>query len=276
MERIPVMEKIIGFFKSIYEKITDFTLQNLFPAIVVFVIGFLVIMILMKLLNKVLNRSKLEKPAATLILSVIRVGLFLLLFLISASSLGIDVSGIIALASVLTLAISLALQDALANVIGGFTLLSTKPFRVGDYVEIRGEGGTVLAIGLTYTQLLTPDRKTISIPNRNVIAASVVNYTLEGTRRVDISIQAAYSNDPEQVIAALLQAADTPTAMQEPAPYAALSSYGESTMGYILQIWCKSEDYWTTLHTVNRNIRKVFEQSGIQMTYPHLNVHLDK
>lgn len=276
MERIPVMEKIIGFFKSIYEKITDFTLQNLFPAIVVFVIGFLVIMILMKLLNKVLNRSKLEKPAATLILSVIRVGLFLLLFLISASSLGIDVSGIIALASVLTLAISLALQDALANVIGGFTLLSTKPFRVGDYVEISGEGGTVLAIGLTYTQLLTPDRKTISIPNRNVIAASVVNYTLEGTRRVDISIQAAYSNDPEQVIAALLQAADTPTAMQEPAPYAALSSYGESTMGYILQIWCKSEDYWTTLHTVNRNIRKVFEQSGIQMTYPHLNVHLDK
>lgn len=276
MERIPVMEKIIGFFKSIYEKITDFTLQNLFPAIVVFVIGFLAIMILMKLLNKALNRSKLEKPAATLILSVIRVGLFLLLFLISASSLGIDVSGIIALASVLTLAISLALQDALANVIGGFTLLSTKPFRVGDYVEISGEGGTVLAIGLTYTQLLTPDRKTISIPNRNVIAASVVNYTLEGTRRVDISIQAAYSNDPEQVIAALLQAADTPTAMQEPAPYAALSSYGESTMGYILQIWCKSEDYWTTLHTVNRNIRKVFEQSGIQMTYPHLNVHLDK
>lgn len=276
MERIPVMEKIIGFFKSIYEKITDFTLQNLFPAIVVFVIGFLAIMILMKLLNKVLNRSKLEKPAATLILSVIRVGLFLLLFLISASSLGIDVSGIIALASVLTLAISLALQDALANVIGGFTLLSTKPFRVGDYVEISGEGGTVLAIGLTYTQLLTPDRKTISIPNRNVIAASVVNYTLEGTRRVDISIQAAYSNDPEQVIAALMQAADTPTAMQEPAPYAALSSYGESTMGYILQIWCKSEDYWTTLHTVNRNIRKVFEQSGIQMTYPHLNVHLDK
>lgn len=276
MERIPVMEKIIGFFKSIYEKITDFTLQNLFPAIVVFVIGFLAIMILMKLLNKALNRSKLEKPAATLILSVIRVGLFLLLFLISASSLGIDVSGIIALASVLTLAISLALQDALANVIGGFTLLSTKPFRVGDYVEISGEGGTVLAIGLTYTKLLTPDRKTISIPNRNVIAASVVNYTLEGTRRVDISIQAAYSNDPEQVIAALLQAADTPTAMQEPAPYAALSSYGESTMGYILQIWCKSEDYWTTLHTVNRNIRKVFEQSGIQMTYPHLNVHLDK
>lgn len=276
MERIPVMEKIIGFFKSIYEKISDFTLQNLFPAIVVFVIGFFTIMILMKLLNKVLNRSKLEKPATTLILSVIRVGLFLVLFLISASSLGIDVSGVIALASVLTLAISLALQDALANVIGGFTLLSTKPFRVGDYVEISGEGGTVQAIGLTYTQLLTPDRKTISIPNRNVIAASVVNYTLEGTRRVDISIQAAYSNDPEQVIAALLQAADTPTAMQEPTPYAALSSYGESTVGYILQIWCKSEDYWTTLHTVNRNIRKVFEQSGVQMSYPHLNVHLDK
>ena len=270
------MEKIVGFFKTLYEKLSDFTVQNLFPAIVVFVIGFFAIVIIMKLLTRLLNRSKLEKPATTLILSVIRVGLFLLLFLISASSLGIDVSGVIALASVLTLAISLALQDALSNVIGGFTLLSTKPFRVGDYVEISGEGGTVMKIGLTYTQLLTPDRKTVSLPNRNVIAANVVNYSLDGTRRVDITIQAAYSNDPQQVIAALLQAADTPTALQDPAPYAALSAYGESTMGYILQIWCKAEDYWTTLHTVNRNIRKVFDASGIQMSYPHLNVHLDK
>lgn len=250
--------------------------QNLFPAVVIFAVGFLAVVILMKILSRLLNKSRLEKPAATLILSVVRVALFLVLFLISASSLGIDVSGIIALASVLTLAISLALQDALSNVIGGFTLLSTKPFRVGDYVEIGSEGGTVLKIGLTYTQLLTPDRKTISIPNRNVIAASVINYTLEGTRRVDITVQAAYSNDPELVIAALLQAADTPTAMKEPAPYAALSAYGESTMGYILQIWCKAEDYWATMHTVNRNIRKVFDQSGIKMSYPHINVHLDK
>ena len=270
------MEKIIGFFQNIYEKISHFTLQNLFPAIVVFVIGFLSIIVIMRILNKLFNRSKMEKAVSSLILSVIRVGLFLMLFLVSASSLGIDVSGIIALASVLTLAISLALQDALANVIGGFTLLSTKPFRVGDYVEIAGEGGTVMKIGLTYTQLLTADRKTISIPNRNVIAASVVNYTLEGTRRVDITIQASYDNDPEQVIAALLQAADTPTAFHDPAPYAALSAYGESTMGYILQIWCKSEDYWATMHTVNRNIRKVFQQSGIEMSYPHLNVHIDK
>lgn len=270
------MERIVTFFKDIFHNMSDFTLHNLFPAIVIFVIGFLAITILMKILNKLVYRTKLERPVTTLILSVIRAGLLLLLFLSCCSSLGIDVSGIIALASVLTLAISLSLQDALANLIGGFTLLSTKPFRVGDYVEISGESGTVIKIGLTYTQLLTPDRKTVSLPNKSVVAANVVNYTIEGSRRVDITIQVSYDCAPEQVIAALLQAADTPTALTDPKPYAALSSYGDSTMGYILQFYCKAEDYWSALHTVNLNIRKEFDRCGIVMSYPHLNVHLDK
>lgn len=270
------MERIITFFKDILHNMSDFTVHNLFPAIVIFVIGFLAITILMKILNKLVHRTKLERPATTLILSVIRVGLLLLLILTCCSSLGIDVSGIIALASVLTLAISLSLQDALANLIGGFTLLSTKPFRVGDYVEISEESGTVIKIGLTYTQLLTPDRKTVSLPNKSVVSANVVNYSIEGSRRVDITIQVSYDCAPEQVITALLQAADTPTALADPAPYAALSTYGDSTIGYILQIYCKTEDYWTTLHTVNRNIRTEFDRCGIVMSYPHLNVHLDK
>ena len=93
---------------------------------------------------------------------------------------------------------------------------------------------------------------------------------------MDIAVNVAYANDPEAVIEALKKAALVPTALQEPLPYAAVSTYNESTVGYILQVWCKAEDYWATMHTVNCNIRTVFKEADIRMTYPHLNVHLDK
>ena len=131
--------------------------------------------------------------------------LYALLALIVASKLGIDVTGIIALASVATLAISLALQNALANVFGGFVLLSTHPFHSGDFVEIAGQSGTVEEIGMTYTRLATPDNKQVSIPNSAVVAAQIVNYTASGTRRVEVKVCASYTDEPQTVIDALIR-----------------------------------------------------------------------
>lgn len=264
------------FWKNIWNTISGFTLHRLLPAMLILVAGILIVRITVKILNKAMGKSKLDKAVVSLIISVLRVILLLVIFLVAASALGIDVSGIVALASVLTLAVSLAVQDALTNLIGGFTLLNTKPFSIGDYVEVAGQGGTVQQVGLTYTKLLTPDRKTVSIPNSSVVAAQIVNYTVDGTRRVDITVNVAYNNDPEQVIAALKEAAAVPTALQEPVPYCAISAYNDSTMSYILQVWSTSADYWTTMHAINRNIRAVFKDQGIIMTYPHLNIHLDK
>ncbi len=255
---------------------STFALHKLLPAVLIFAAGWFAIQIIMKLLSKALNKTKFEPAAVSLILSVIRVVLWLLLCLITASSLGIDVTGIVALASVLTLAVSLSVQDALSNLIGGFTLLYTKPFHIGDFVEIGGECGTVQQIGLTYTKLLTADSKTVSMPNKSVVSAQIVNYTVTGVRRVDIAVNVSYSSNPDLVLEALKEAAQVPTALNEPAPYAAISLYGESTVGYILQVWSTSDDYWTTLHTINRNIRNVFTEKGVIMTYPHLNIHLDK
>jgi len=266
----------LDFFRNLLHNFGDFALYRLLPAVVIFVIGSLIVRIVVKLLKKGLSRTKLEQAASTLIVSVIRVALLLILALTATSFLGIDVSGIVALASVLTLAISLSVQDALTNLIGGFTLLYTKPFQIGDYVEIGGVSGTVQQIGLTYTQLLTPDRKTISMPNSSVVSAQIINYTVDGTRRVDIKMNVAYGNDPEDVIAALKEAAEVPTILPEPIPYCAVSAYNESTIEYILQVWSTSDNYWPTLHAINRNIRTVFKEKGIIMTYPHLNVHLDK
>ena len=193
-----------------------------------------------------------------------------------ASKLGIDVTGIVALASVLTLAVSLALQNILANVIGGFTLLYTKPFSSGDFVEIAGQSGTVNEIGLTYTKLATPDNKVISIPNSAVIAAQIINYSVTGTRRVDVNVSASYGAPVEKVLEALREAGQVANTLPDQAPFAAVTNYGESSIEYTLRVWSTADNYWDVLFAVNQNVKAVFDAKGIAMTYPHLNVHLDK
>lgn len=264
------------FWKNILNSVSGFALHHLLPAVLVLVAGILAVRIIVRIINKAMGKTKLDPAVVSLITSVLRVVLLLVVILVAVSSLGIDVSGIVALASVLTLAVSLAVQDALTNLIGGFTLLNTKPFTMGDFVEIAGQSGTVQQVGLTYTKLLTPDRKTVSIPNSSVVAAQIINYTVDGTRRVDITVNVAYSNDPEQVIAALKEAAAVPTALTDPVPYCAVSAYNDSTVGYILQVWSTADDYWPTMHAINRNIRAVFKEKGVIMTYPHLNIHVEK
>lgn len=249
---------------------------TLIPNIIFFVIGILLVQIVLTIIGKMLQKTKLEKAAHTLIRSTARVFLYLTLGLVIATRLGIDVTAIVALASVLTLAISLAVQNALSNVIGGFTLLSTRPFSSGDFVEIAGQSGSVQEIGLTYTKLSTPDNKIVSIPNSSVVAAQIVNYTTSGTRRVTVRINASYDSGIEQVLTALRQSADVPTALQDPAPFAALENYGESTITYVMHLWCKSEDFWTTTFAVNQNIKAKFEENQVSFSYPHLNVHVEK
>ena len=253
-----------------------YILNKVLPALLILAVGLIVIRILLTIINKTLTKSPLEKAAVSLIRSVIRIVLYLLLILILASSLGIDVTGIVALASVLTLAVSLALQDALTNLIGGFTLLSTKPFRSEDFVEIAGQSGTVKEIGLTYTKLLTADGKIVSIPNKSVVNAEILNYTAAGIRRVDINIGVSYNCKVDDVMAVLKLAANCPTILPDREPYTAVSGYGESTINYVLQVWTTADNYWPTLHTINRSIQSLFEQHQIQFSYPHLNIHVDK
>ena len=254
----------------------NYGVHSVLPAILLLLVGLIVIRIVLTLVSKGLKKSKLEKAAHTLIKSVVRVALYLLLLLMVASSLGIDVTGVVALASVLTLAVSLALQNALSNVVGGFTLLSNKPFVSGDFVEIAGQSGTVQEIGLTYTKLNTADNKVVSIPNSSVVAAQIVNYTTAGTRRVEVQVCAAYTESIEDVLAALRQAGAVSMVLPDKEPVAMVSAYKDSAIEYGLHVWCKSADYWGAMAEVKKNIKTVFDEKGIAMTYPHINVHLDK
>lgn len=253
-----------------------FALGRLLPALFLLLAGILIVRLVLRIVSSTLKKTKLEKAAHSLIKSVIRIALYLLLGLVVASSLGIDVTGVVALASVLTLAISLSIQNALTNVIGGFTLLHTKPFVSGDYVEIAGQSGSVKEIGLTYTKLATPDNKEISIPNSAVVSAEIVNYTVTGTRRVDITVSASYDSPVENVLAALQEAADVPNLLEDKESFIALKEYGNSAIVYVVRVWCKTDDYWTVHFAITKRIKELFDRDNLSMTYPHINVHLDK
>ena len=250
--------------------------EKAIPAIVLLAVGLLAIRIVMTVVNKLLEKTHLEKAAHGLIKSAARVVLYLLLGLMVADALGIDVTSIIALASVLTLAISLSVQNALTNVFGGFTLLYTHPFKSGDFVEVAGKSGTVQEISMTYTKLATPDNKIISIPNASVVAGDIINYTVAGVRRVDVAIQAVYSEPSQKVIDALIQAGTVDKVMLDPAPAALISAYGDGAIQYSLRVWTKSEDYWDVYFLINRNIRDIFEAQGIKMAYPHMHIYMEK
>lgn len=250
--------------------------KKLMGTVLILAIGVLVIRVITRLITAALEKSHLEKAAHSLILSLARAAMYVLLFLIAASQMGIDVSSIVALASVLTLALSLALQNMVSNLIGGFVILYTHPFHSGDYVEIAGQGGTVKEISMTYTVLATPDNRIISIPNSAVAAAQVVNYSSADSRRVELTVTASYDAPTQKVLDALVLAGTVDNALLNPAPSAVIVSYDDSAIRYSLRIWVKPGDYWDVYFQVNQRIKDVFDQQGIEMTYPHLNVHLDK
>ena len=250
-------------------------LDSAVSTVLTLVVGILLIKAVLRLLRKALEKTRLEKAAYGLILSLTKIGLYLLLGLSLAAGLGIDVTGVVALASVLTLAVSLALQNMLANVLGGFALLTTHPFHSGDFVDIGDQSGTVTAIDMTYTRLMTPDNKVVCIPNSTVMSATVVNYSAGGIRRAELKISAGYDAPTQKVIDALVLAATVDNALLEPAPFAAVESYGDNAIQYILRFWAKTPEYWDVYFQVNQRVKTVFDQQGIQMTYPPLNVHLD-
>ena len=263
------MESVIEFFTSL-------TLNTVIPVLLTAAVGVLVIRAILKLADRALSRFKLDKAAVSLLKSLTKVVLYVLLALMVAERLGVDVTGVVALASVASLALSLALQDALSNVIGGFTLLSNKPFKAGDYVEIAGQGGTVQAIDIAYTKLSTPDNKLIFLPNASVVASQIVNYSTATTRRVDVTVTASYDAPIETVKTALLRAADLPQVLSDPAPFAGVTNYGDSAIEYVVRVWTSNADYWNVKFAITEGISREFQASNVEMTFPHLNVHLDK
>ena len=129
---------------------------------------------------------------------------------------------------------------------------------------------------MTYTKLATPDNKIISIPNSSVVSGDIINYTVAGVRRVDVSIQTVYAEPSQKVMDALVQAGTVDKVLLDPAPVAVIDSYADNGIRYSLRVWTKAEDYWDVYFVINQNIRSIFEAQDIKMAYPHMHIYMEQ
>ena len=263
-------------FDKIWEALGLSGASVLVSAILVCLVCVIAIKIIMKAVDKLLSKSqKMDGILQGFIKTVIRIALWALAIVIIAGSLGIPTASLVAVLSIAGMALSLAAQNILANLFSGLTLLVTKPFAAGDYVEVAGKAGVIKTVGLFYTQMDTLDNVAIAIPNSDVTASTVNNYNREPLRRVDMSFNASYEDDTEAVRAAILDAIGQDSRiLSDPAPFVRLSAYNGSSIAYVVRVWCQKADYWDVYFGLNENVRESFKRNGVHMTYEHMNVHI--
>ena len=263
---------------SVFEfGIGGFTVAKLLSVLVLVVVGMAVIKVLLKVTDNVFQKIKIPVTLLGILRAVVKVLFYFLLVIIILDFLGIPATSLIAAMSVIGVALSLGVQNFLANVVGGLQMLVSQPFEVGDFVEAGGCSGTVREIGLFYTKLMTPDNKMVQMPNSAVVASNIINYNIEGTRRVEVKVTASYDAPVEKVEAVLMEMIlNHKKVLRDPAPFARVSNYGASSIEYTIRVWCASDDYWDVYFDLTRDIKTVFDQNGIEMTYDHLNVHVVK
>lgn len=271
------METIQDLFKTMGNALgaQDLTFGVIVKVVVLILVGWVAIRVLMRMVDRMLDKAQKVASIKVYIRSAMRIFLWFLLILMLAGTLGIEVTSIIAMLSVAGLAVSLALQNTLSNLAGGLTLLVTKPFAVGDYVESDGVSGTISAVDLTYTTFVTPDNKEIFIPNSQLSAAKIVNYNTLGKRRMDLNFTASYDAPAAQVRSAIEEAlAAIPGVLSDPAPVVYVSEYQSSSIQYLVRLWTLSGDYWDVYYALIEGVRESFVRHGVEMTYDHLNVHI--
>lgn len=246
-------------------------LSKIIAAAIMLIVCVVFIKLLMRLTGRLLEKSKLHTTMHSFIRTLVKLVLVFIAIMLIAGTLGIDTSSLLAIFSIAGLAVSLSVQSALTNMTSAVMLLTSKPYQVGDFVEISGMQGTVREIGILSTKLVTIDGRLISIPNSQAVSGSITNFSTEEDRRVVLSVSASYDDDIEKV-----KAAQDPRVLPIEPVFARVSSYGDNAIEYTLRFWVKNADYWSVYFDVLENVKRVFDEDGISMTYPHLVVHTAK
>lgn len=258
---------------QILKELASLASAKLFAAVIAAILVIIAGKIVMKLMSRAVDKTKVEPTLQKFLISAVRVVVYFIAVMIIAGALGFEMSSLVALASVVSAAFALAASNVLSNLFGGILLLVTKPFTVGDYIAVSGEEGTVLELGILNTKINTLDNKRVTIPNSTIASATIVNYSMEGKRRVDLTFNVGYDNDVEQVKTALRTTAEHhKLVLKNEEIFARVSAYNDSNIAYLLRVWCRTENYWSVYFDLMENVKKTFDQAGITMVYPYLNV----
>ena len=250
---------------------------KLLMAIVVLVIGLWIISIIHRIVTRIMTKRKLDVSLKLFLASLLSVSLKVLLVITVIGMLGIATTSFIAVLAAAGFAIGLALQGSLANFAGGVLILIFKPFKVGDFIEAQGHMGTVNMIEILTTTLKTPDNKTIIIPNGPLSNGSVINFSTEKTRRVDMTFGISYSDDIDkaQSILEKLVKADK-RVLKEPSYQIVVSKLNDSSVDFSVRVWANSSDYWGIFFDMQKKVKQEFDKNKVSIPFPQRDVHLYK
>ena len=249
-------------------------MRQILWSVVLLLVLLVLVRVIMRLIGRALERTALDKSLHTFIKSIVRILLYFLVVLVVSGSLGINVTSLVAVLSVASLAISLSVQGVLSNVASGLMIIGSKPFKQGEYVSLDGHEGTVDEIGLIYTRLHTIDNRNVLLPNSKVTDSVIQNISILGKRRLEVFVSASYDSDPEAVFRALHKAVELTGPLEGEEVIVEFDEFGDSAISYQVCLWVKASDFLTARYQLRRNIYQCFKSEHVEMTYPHLNVHM--
>ncbi len=243
-------------------------------AIAIFVIGKWVAKKLSGLIKTLMDRGEIDTTLSEFIASIIDILLLVVVILAAINNLGIDTTSFIAILGAAGLAIGLALQGTFGNIGAGVILILFRPFEVGDFISAGGESGTVESITLFNTTLLTPDNKVILIPNSAVASGNITNFSKKETRRVDFVFGIGYDDDLKLAKATLQEIIDADARiLKDPGSFIGVGELADSSVNFTVRVWVKASDYWGVHFDTTEKVKLTFDEKGISIPYPQMDVH---
>ncbi len=258
----------------IYGYMAEYGLK-IVAAVLIFLVGRWVAKLLSRLGGKAMTKTKMDPTLVHFVQDLCYVALLMFVLIAVLAKLGIQTASFIAVLGAAGLAVGLALQGSLSNFAAGILMLIFKPIRVGDFVEAGGVKGSVKELGIFTTVLNSPDNVRIIVPNSQVMGGSISNYTVNGTRRVDMVIGVSYGDDlkkAKEVIEGVLRAEER--ILAEPAPVVAVSALADSSVNFVVRPWVNVADYWPTYFDLTARIKLALDENGITIPFPQRDVHL--
>jgi small conductance mechanosensitive channel len=270
------METIINWFSENQLMIETFII-NLIIAFLIIFIGKIIAKLIAKGVSKLLTHKKVDNTVISFVSSLVFGLVVLVSFIAAISHLGFNTSSLVAIVGAAGLAIGLALQGSLSNFASGILLISFKPFKAGDFVEVAGTAGVVEEVQIFSTQLKTPDNKTVIIPNGGITSGNIVNYSSKPTRRIDLVIGVGYSADLKQTKTILTDIVNRQElVLKDPEATIAVSELADSSVNFVVRPWVNTENYWPVYFDLLETIKIELDQAGIEIPFPQLSVHVNQ
>lgn len=265
----------MDFLNELYANLVKSAPQIL-TAVIIFVVGMLAAYILSKIVQKALERSRIDRTLTTFLQPILKITLYVIVALVALSTAGVPTASLLAAFGAVGLAVSLAVKDSLANLAGGILLLASKPFTIGDAVEVDGATGVVQRISILYTQINTFDNRVLLVPNGQISSDRIINMSKEGNRRLDLTFSISYRDSVEHAKAIILERVERhPLALKDPAPTIRIAELGDNAVKIACYVWVAGSNLLNLKFDLLEGVKQAFDDAGIHFPYPQLDVHLD-